>query len=254
MKRSIREKIENYLLGRMSAEEKQAFEEQMSRNTELKKQVQQQKWIQEAVLDKEALAFREKMNKWEAKVSGKKKVISLRRVVGIAAAVLILIVAGYWLLWPQQYSAEELFASYYSAPEPQSILPASYYATRQGRTGDDTLDMTLWREARQLLEQQQWADALEKMEEVPVSEVAFPSEYYYELGILYLENKQYEQAVEALQQVDNGQAFGKSWYLALTYLALGDIENTRTQLKSLTDQPNSWQEEARALRRQLPRR
>ncbi len=251
MNRNIRKKIENYLRGRMSAEEKQAFEEEMSRNTELKKQVRQQKWIQEAIVDKEALAFRGKMNQWESKVSGKKKVIPLRRAVGVAAAVLILVVAGFWLL-QARYTSEELFEAYYRSPEPQNILPASYYASRQGGSKEDSTQVTVWQEARQLFEQQKWAEALGKMEEVRVSEVAFPSEYYYELGILYLENEQYEKAIEALQQVENGQTYGKSWYLALCYLALGDFDNTRTQLNKLTDQPNAWQKNARALMKQLP--
>ena len=170
----------------------------------------------------------------------------------MAAGVLILILAGFWLLKPT-YTSEELFASYYTAPEPSAVLPASYYASRQGGVAEDSTAVTVWQEARQLLEQQQWTEALNKMETVPLDELAYLSEYHYELGILYLENGLYEEAINALKKVENGQAYSKAWYLALSYMAIGDAENARTQLLPLVGQPNAWRDLAIGLLKKLPK-
>ncbi len=255
MERSIREKIEQYLLNRMSEKEKNDFEKQIHSNENLARQVRQQKLIKEAITDQEVLAFRKKINAIKEKSSGQKKVIRLNRVWTMAAAVLLLILAGFWFLKPTQYTHQELYAAFYQSPEPEEVLPASFYAERDGAGNNETTTYKMneeWKVARDLFDEKRYGEALQQMKEVVVDSVNFPSEYYFELGLLNMQNQQFYEAIDAFGQVERGQSNAKRWYMALCYLAVEDVENCLLQLETLVNNDNPWQEQAKALLKKLP--
>ena len=236
------EKIQDYLDGLLSKKERAGFEQQLKIDQELADEVALYKSVQTRLSDKKIQTFREKLKQVKAEQEQPPKVRSLRFILTIAAGVTLLLVAAFWLLRPTAPTAQELLSAHLKNLDPNSIVPP--FSNRN--PGDSTASEGQFDQARNLFKNGQYVIALDTMQLVPAEQRN--NAYYYELGVLFLLNQQATSAITALQQMDNSQEGGQYWYLALSYLTLGQEEASKEELQKILNDPTStWQPEARKL-------
>lgn len=120
------ELIERYILNTMTPDEHAAFTSRLTANVELQSKVEEIKLlvlgVNEAVLKEQLEAFHKELPKEEKeKVPG--KVASLNRWL-VAAAVIVFVAVGAWLLFGRAGRQEKLFSAYYK-PDPGLISAMS---------------------------------------------------------------------------------------------------------------------------------
>lgn len=258
------EQISDYLDGNLQPEEQGAFEDQLKKDHQLAKELELYKEIQQELSNEKVLKFRKSIHSFNEKYKEKSqthlpptRLKSLRFILSVAAGIILLLAAGIWFFSPTS-SAQELLATYVETLNPTDILPAQYSSGIRSvidstiQLEEDSLLATNWHKARIFFAEKKYDSALNAMIEVKESEVIDPSSYYYELGILYLINKQPAEAITTLQKMETDKSGGKNWYLALSYLALNQIDLCREQLTLLTKEDNPWYEEASTLLKSLP--
>lgn len=222
------DKIEEYLSGAMAGEERQAFEAEVAANPALADEVGLLRLAREAVELEISDNLRQQFQEWdqsaaksteeaEAKVVKMKPRANLRRILSIAATVLLLIAAGTFWFANNQYSsnaiAGDLYSSISTMRRPNDTENTLNNALDAIRSGDYT-------QADQLLQTIQPAD------------VNYADARYY-LGHSYFQQERYTEAITALQnlgdQADINLRESANWLQVLSYLELDQSDNATFQ-------------------------
>jgi hypothetical protein len=252
--------IPDYLEDLLSPEEKEAFEHQLERDEHLVQEVNLHREVAGSLANSDLRGFREKLERFnretpviETEIQNKNRSISLRVLITIAASLLLLVVLATWVLQSDP-SAEDQVTAYLENYDPANVLPPAYIAP--DRTGErapnvapaDTSEKDPLHEARIFFSRKQYPEALAVMKTIDPKSLPNENAYWYELGVLYLLNDQPLPTVEALKKI-NAPALEEAqrWHLALAYWKLDRLEEARSALQPLLDQPNPWQEEAKVL-------
>jgi len=216
------ERIEKYLLNKLSEPEKRAFEEELAHSKFLQKEVEQFKMMTRAI-EKEGM--REKIgefhkNTMEAENSQPdnlkaKPALSIPRAVPylVAASVLILLGIGLFRFFSPALNNEKIFSEFFE-PDPGLITPMS--ARSDYLFYDGMIDYKL----------KDYESAITKWEDLK-GQFAGTDTLNYFLGVAHLTLENDEQAIgylnEALQTPNNEFIHETRYYLGLAYLKQGKI-------------------------------
>jgi len=241
------ERIEQYLLGKLDKDQQVQFEKEMLADPELAKEVELQRAIYQSFQKSSEMELRDKLDisrqRWEIKQKHAGRVVSFfRNKYLVAASVALLIMAGgaliTWLLSSKStFSGEALFAENYHRPDPPN------YSVRDFET--DSVAGFAFRE----YQHRDFVGAIKHFTEA-LQDDPSRSEVQFYLGITYLESDENELAIQAFKQVIDDKSIyleEARWYLALCYLKIEDMENTRQLLQVISGSSSLRKEQAAEL-------
>ncbi|MGY6522187.1 MAG: tetratricopeptide repeat protein [Mongoliitalea sp.] len=226
------EQIENYILGKLTEQEKESFEIALQTDPSLQDKVQEVKGLMEALEEAGLRASMEEFHQvFDTELALDKPVKRLNPWFGVAAAVItLLILAGVWVLIPTSTIYEDLFESYY-VEDPGLITAMSSESDYEFdramvdyKSGNFKDAVTRW---QQILELKPENDTLN-----------------YFLGAAHLALNETGTALdyfEKVSQLPQGRFTNDTfWYLALVYLKQGKVEAAKMSLEK-TEHPQKGQ-------------
>lgn len=224
------DRVEAYAEGRMKAAEKQVFEKELDQNEMLRKEYEA--YLASAkILDQ--LAFEQLRQKVAAiENRGKNRgLFPLRRVLAIAAGLLLLLTIGSLWHYDRYFSNEALLAKYYEFPNVSGLK----------RAGDRALT---FEEAYIAIAKKDFSTAINLLNSFPSTDPNY-WEAQYILANLYLKTGQGQKAAETFERVlllvvDQPEGYTKNidWWLIMAHLQVGDLEVVKSSLKTLLTQPD----------------
>lgn len=247
------DKIEAYLSGGMTGSERQAFEAELAADPALAEEVDLMRLAGEAVELSISDSLRTQMQEWreaeqrsarkdEAKVVTLKPRNKLRRLMAIAAGVLLLLAAGGFWYANDQYGAGKLAMAYYE--------DLSNY--RDIQSSGDPLN-----EAVQNIRSGAYGAADEYLQNVPPSDPRYADARYL-LGHSLYQQGQSAEAINVLGELENTQNLNlkekAEWLIVLSYLQdqEADDADVRELLdKMVADPDHSYHQKAVELDRKL---
>jgi tetratricopeptide (TPR) repeat protein len=240
--------IEQYLEGKLTGDELKAFEKKMAADSSFTAEVKLQKEIAEAMAEEDVMALSRKIrtiqHQKKRQSAGSGRIIIFRRLLQIAAGV-ALIVAAYFVYenFGQTYTPQELAAQYFF---PEKQISHSVSDTDRSRDPDSSVHVknelskkidAIWLEIESLYKQKNYKQALEKLLEIQTLDHSFETqsadEFYFYRGLFLMQDGDPKSAIPAFQQVKMTYTEKASWYSALSYLELGDVENAKKQLENI---------------------
>ncbi len=230
--------IEKYLSGLMTAAEQEAFEASFQDDplleAELREYLLAKGSIFQAGLEAEKAKLDALFDEADSDVepgSAGNHPFRPQLWLSIAAAVLLLMVAGYFFLGNKP-QPEELFATYYEAPAAPEQM---------GAPGIDSLLQL----AHGHFNQQNYPEAIQLYTQV--TQLNGRAESWQYLAYSYLAQGKSQLAIEAFLN-DTQPTDMSEWYLALAYLQAGNSDQARESLQAITSDPNhDFQQKAEEL-------
>lgn len=222
------ELIERYLSNDLSEEELRSFEERLKTDKVFAQEVENQRLTHKATDVFAQIKTKEKIKEsYDAVLKSEKN--NRRTLLRIAAAVVVLIIAGIGFFAPSNYSNQALVDSNLET-YPDRI-------TTMGTTPDEQLAAGM-----KAYNEKDFEKALELFSQLPET---LPEKDLVDLysGIALIETNQFENAITIFQQMidsNSPQTDVAQWYLALTYLQSNDIENAKSLLNKIVSQ-NGYQ-------------
>ncbi|MBE7177182.1 MAG: hypothetical protein INR69_12300 [Mucilaginibacter polytrichastri] len=218
---AVFEKIENYLLDQMNAQEREIFESEMSADPDLLAEVQLHRRLIAAV---EAGSFTREHD--PAKTSGTKNIFRINFRWWYAVAAALLLFAGFfWLYKSNENTPARLYAQNFTADPglPTEMGITTDYAFNDG--------MVSYREG-------DYRGALKKWQHLAKSAAAGDTLRYY-IAMAHMNLDQPARAITQLNAV--AQSAGElktnaTWYLALAYLREGRREEAITWLEKIAEE------------------
>ncbi len=256
------DKISRYLAGKMTDEGLAAFNEQLKADPELKEEVAFRKMVMESVKSQSNEQLRAQINtvvKEAHTLAGQSspgamparelsnrtaKVISLnRRILSIAASVLILILLGASWYANRQFSNDSLVASNFELKTPTSNL--------RGENNDET-DFN--NDVMKAYSNKDFHKAAELLASIPPSPIYNKAQFH--LGNLYLKLNNPSRAIVVFQNLlkKNDPRYQEEvqWLLCLAHLKNNDVKQTTQTLESiLQNQEHSFYSNALQLKKKL---
>lgn len=245
------ERIEQYLQGRLSKAEADAFETEMLADPALADEVALERDLLESLTETDVHTFRATVEtihrqKQEAQII---PFVSRRRWI-LAASVLALVVAGYFvvdgLLTP---SPGALYQAYFEAPAAEEFMsPVVFKVRDEEETAVFTPKEQALRKVADLYREKNYAVALTAMQAIEPENAAA---HAYQLGVLYLVNGQPEEALEQFALGESANRTGAIWYRALALLQLDRPAEAREQLEKLRGQTSTWSDKVEKVLKKL---
>jgi len=198
------------------------FHQELCVNEELKKELEAQKRIFNIIKDKEKVDFYMSLMQSEKRV---KRQRILRN--GLSITSVLLILFSVWFINNEYFSKktnDEIFAEYYSLESPGVI-------TMGPKEIKETLDKGLLE-----FDYGNYDTAFVLLQNAYDAKIDDIRAAVY-LGILYIEKKDYQKAIEILKNIKDSEktVFNEkiNWYLALAYIKIGDREKAKPLLENL---------------------
>lgn len=242
------ERIEQYLQGQLTPAEATAFEMEMQADPTLAEEVALERDLLDYMKETDVRAFRATVQQVRQQ-KREARIISLagRRTWALAASILVLIVAGYFVLdRVLAPTPQELYQAYFETPAAEEFMDPAIFRSRDGASEKEGLQGL--EKMAELYRNGQYAEALAAMQAIEPAETAA---HAYQLGVLYLVNNQPEPALQALETGEAANPDGARWYQALALLKLNRPAEARALLEQLRTETSIWGEEATALLRKL---
>lgn len=226
------ERIDAYLLDRMSGAERSAFEADMSRDPELVTQVDAQRRIHDAVGYRQVSNILGQLGR-NAQPRPARRIIV--RMLAIAAGVVLLVCLGIVFL-RQQPEEKQLFARYYEAdPGMPTLMGAEQgmYVFMEGmvayRSGKYDSALKLW---AGLEDQTRFRDTLS---------------FYRAMANIGL--GKFDNAITDLEHTGRHGEFAhkRDWYLALALVRTGQYADAKTLLEEIRASQSPWRQPAEEL-------
>ncbi len=219
------EKIEDFLSGRLSEEEKQAFRARIEADPSLARQVKAQKGTHKVVDMYAQIKMKDKVRSLHQEAKAKTGT-PLRKVYAIAASVaILLIVASLWNA-NSNYSNQSLVADNFDLP------------SFSNRAADDP-NNNLLNQVESAVVAKDYKQAISLLSSVETSSNANMIQFY--LGSLYLENHQNAKAIDVLQDLlqtgDQRYTEDVQWLLVMAHLQNNEEQQAKNYLQNILDTP-----------------
>jgi tetratricopeptide (TPR) repeat protein len=237
MQPDTHELIERYLLGRLGEDDLQAFEQRLAGEPSLREEVALQRQIFDALRTEALVAdFRRQLDAVEKKMTTETtgKVVpmrpgGIRRWLAVAAGVLALAVAGWWVFIknnPVKMTSQELFATYFQPPATIAVSSVQRSADTTAAQPLPTEAMqwnSLWKQLETQYQQGDFEASIATLEQIKTLDPAgeYASETFFYAALLHLRTGNPASALADLEKVTVGHTEDKTWYSALALLALG---------------------------------
>jgi hypothetical protein len=235
----LQDRIDNYLLDRMTDQERLNFEKDMAENDELRQDVELQRMIKDEI--NERASFFKIMEDAEKQKSGWIINFKSRTFYAIAATILILVTFFIWQ--PTQMSNDAIVEQYaYALPLDGAVLTRG--EAGQIANAECPFDNLYLDECKTILsafsyyEKQEYDQARKLFEQVlsPPEKNERVSLY---MAISQLKSGNGKLALETLQAIENSPVIQNKeqlkYYLALSYLNIGEDGKAKEILKQLTE-------------------
>lgn len=243
------ESIEKYLNNQMDPAERQTFELAMGTNPSLAEEVASFQDVKQMVNIAGDEAFLNKLKSIEDELAGKttsvRPFLGRRLVLGIAAAVIILL-AGIWILQPQRTESNDLFAENFQAyPAPAHL---------RGETNENQS----WETARTAYIQEDYTQAAQQFEALlaldSIPQAVYLVHFYAGISQLAEIPPKLPGAIGHLQYVaatDSDYYQPAQWYLALAYLKNGEEQKAKVLLEKMVAEGSYRKDAIEALLKEL---
>lgn len=214
------EQIEQYLDGTLSGKERQQMEERLGSDSDLKATLQWHLDLRQVAIAAEEVRLIQMLKNTSTKQA---KIVRLPyKVYALAAAILLLLIAGIWWLIPQPDN--DLFATHFQ-PYPNVTVPLER----------DELNDNLEIRAFRAYEEADYPLAAARLDSLLQAEPKM--EYRFYLAMAQLVNSDYISSIENLETVREmgDAAFGEyaMWYLGLAYWKVGDKNQSTILFKNM---------------------
>lgn len=214
------DRAERFLTGALSAEERQAFLEDLTSDPDLRSALK--------ILDALATGLE------QGAVDGKSgSVLLMQRKPWLVAAIigfLILVSVGIWFAIPSSSSPEQLFMAYYE-PYPIDVLVRS----NKGPVPDEEFMRTI----RQKYQSAQWVDAMISLKaQVDLTPSAPAPRFYLAQTLLNQDENAALEAIPILRSLTKEQTAFQNmakWYLALAFIKVDSLESARETLIQISE-------------------
>lgn len=235
------EKIMAYHEGRLSGAESEAFEREITLNKELNKEYQDYLATQEAIDLLQYQHLRGTIASFQRKPN--KLFIVNSKVWALAAGVVLVIGASFFIFSAQKYSDGYLVGQYYVSPN------FSENRSSNQKNKDELI------EAQQAFNQINYSAAISILEDKKNS-TADENSRLFIIGNAYLKNGSPEKAIvefeNLLKQADPRYVEQVEWSLALSYLENGDVDKCDALLNNIIeDDTHGFKSRAIELRNDL---
>jgi hypothetical protein len=232
MSQNFYRKIDDYLMGRLSAEELMAFEHEMTIDPQLRKEVQLSRELKSVILDEDLTSLRGKLLEARGLVEKRKHRVKFQ---WIAAAGIILIFLSSISLWfSSPHTSKELFEDYYKRFEVPSLsrgvsnpsqTDSIYFFYNSGEYAKilNALEQRVIAEPRNdilglmLVSAYLELDSLEKLQYLVNNKVQqngisiYIDNYYWYLGLSLLKQGQIDEAYKMCEKIEiSGGKFSSS--------------------------------------------
>jgi tetratricopeptide (TPR) repeat protein len=229
------ELIDSFVDGEMDEASKRKFEAELSINRDLALEFRLENDLSKALMQEDLIDFRSKCIEAQNDMNfAEKKMVKIvhitRRYWYAAASVLLvgLIIGGMLIFNPRDYSAEKLFKMYYKSGETIGL----------SRSGN--VDMA---EALRYFSKNDFMTAESLFDKILVSDPGNMAVKYYS-GISNIEIKDYSKAVLLFESIindgDNLYVENAEWYLGLTHLAAGEVEQADVIFNKISAEPGHY--------------
>jgi len=227
--------IDSYVEGELDDAEIREFEAELSNNRDLALEYNLERDLEKIIGQEDMLDFRAKcmLAQNELNLSSRKyvKVVQFTRKYWYAAASVLLIAmisGGLFLLNPGSYSAEKLFKMYYKSGETVGV-------SRSGNVNAV--------EALRYFSKNDFQTAESLFEKILVNDPENIAVIYYS-GISNIEIKNYPKAVQMFETIinngDNLYTENAEWYLGLSHLAAGQMDQANSIFKDIASAPDHY--------------
>lgn len=238
------ERIEDFVMGRMSSAEAEAFRVEIERDAELKEQVGLHFLMKEALGNEDAYAFREQVSAVIREERGGTVKRGAGRPAWWLAAAILIAFAGFmaWFLIGEKHSPESLFEAYY---EPYPVYQIS-------RSDDHSPGL---QEAMEYYGLGRYAEASDLLSGLRDTDLENRDLIDFYTGISFIERRDLGRAEQLLRAVDDRNTVlydqQARWYLALVLLKQDRIPEVIALLNELETEPGRIGKDAAALARTL---
>lgn len=207
--------IEQYLDGKLNAEEEKKFQQQLKSDPSFKATFQKHKLAHQLLEDGVNLRLKSMLQDMQQEQASTKSLIRLWPLyVSIAAGIILLVVVGILRNGEEKFSDPELFAMYFEA------YPANVQRGTEGPISPFQRGILAY-------SQQDYRNADSILSAIHQDESNYIEAQLY-LGISLLAQGDFAEASTAFQQVilaqDSRFSEAASWYLALAYLGNGETD------------------------------
>ncbi len=199
------ERIERYLLGELSPDERLDLEKDLAKDPSLAAALDRQRELMAAVRNDEAAAFRARLRQFRrsspAPAPGRR--YSLRMMLLLAASVAILLLAAYFFFnRPSSAAAVYAYAEEQGLPVyPSELFPEVAARREAGREMTGAVDLAVLEIQQQYLEGD-FQEALDGLESLPVDRIGAPRYFFYR-GILEWRSGEEDAALESFAKVSD---------------------------------------------------
>ncbi|MEO1626192.1 MAG: tetratricopeptide repeat protein [Bacteroidota bacterium] len=224
------QQLDNYIFGRMSAEERETFERQLAQDDGLKEALVKQRKVHGGIEAYLQASVKSKLQgyhqEWEKQQTPSPRFP--RKYIWFIAAALLLLSLLFVLLLPSSASNEKMYAQYFE-PYPMQL-------------GDRSQDPSDW--MRQLEDQytkQNYAAALQILQ-AQAETTQKEKKWLLYLGICQLESDQITAALSSFEQFEENDPvywYEANWYAALAHLKAGQLAEAKKKLNILLAHPNA---------------
>lgn len=224
------DQIERYILERMTAEEKVAFEARLDNEPDLRNE---KDTIADLILGVESFGLKGKLEgrKIGSETSGKvvemksKPIFTIRKL-AVAASVAAIFFCGWWFLQPNVNEEAQLFSdAFFTDPG----LPTRMSETENYNFYDAMVDYKM----------EKYEVALEKWDNVKEGIGADTLQFYQ--GMAQLNLGKNEDAISTLSKVPQSSDFKNlaDWYLVSLYIKTGQFTEAKTLIRKIPSNINS---------------
>ena len=230
----IEERIEAYVMNRMSDDDRKVFELEMENDAQLTEAVEMHRLIYSSLGDEKRNALRSKVS--QVIRDNQKQAPSIRRIdrrqyIWLAAAVVISLIGFFaWFLIEPKVQPQQLFAEYF---EPYPVYQVS-------RSEDNNPQ---FQEAMELYGLERYSESGEilKALDPELTTQKQAARFYYAMTLLTDDNdSEAEEVLLPLSRTEGSYQQQAKWYLALSYLKNENIPGALQLLESLKDEPGRF--------------